>query len=524
MPNLDDVLNSGTLLRAAHGHTGTGVGVSSPLPEPDPSAQQDNALKSIWHYQLDFMSNSAQLAHISNLSCRVRGMNFMNMPVCESIDWGPVSVSARGNTIEVPLTAPFLVLSEYLQSGHVPDSSAGFWQLEMNTDLSFQNVFCYDLGPAEASSPPAPVADNIYNSPGFMPDPAKPSMPVDAVCGTVCTINLPNLYIVVVVSLVCGKERNNFEPGGVLGAGRIYPLIQVMANQPLDNIVAEIKLKRPKSIPPGHSKMGKEDMLPPIGPEFFADINNSAMPPTTWDTTFSHYTVEPALGDYVMVDPAKAARTISGAVAKGKVNALTPWGPDTQSSQPFDIEKLAGQGEFDSLHLAPRMLAPAKVLSAYPNDPTLKEIAMAPFCVHDCMHTHVRWGNSFVTPKHVKGWDGFTPYQKAGAPLVPPNQKITFTLLSHSEFRYAAQIASNITAGMWQIVNHHGSAYALAVYPAGEAIKFGLPVLILKIYGETMFNDEDDTWAMFYWHLRYSRGANHTLERVQVMDLAKARG
>lgn len=527
MPSLDTVLNSGTLLRAAHGKVGTGVGVPQPLPEPNPASEKDDELKPIWHYQMDFMSNSGRPDRISNLTCRVRDMGFMKMPVCESIDWSAVSITARGSTFDLPLTSQFMVLSEYLDKGRVPDSGTGFWQLEMNLDQSFQNVFCYDLGPPETCTQPSPVKKEIHENANFMPDPDRPAMPVDGVCGTACTITLPNLYVVVVVSLVCCKEKNNFEPGGVLGAGRLYPLVQVMSNHPVEKLIAKVKLKRPSTLPRGHENMDGEEMLPELGSIFFADLNGSSVP-VTWTETFSHYLLEPPVGSsYVMVDPAKPARTISGAVANAGARLAVQLPPmDQVVEKPVDLQKVAGQGEFDNLHTAPRMRAPKKIRDAYPGDATLQRIAMAPFCVHDCLHTHMRWGTG-SSAKHVLGWDGFTPYRKAGAPLVPPNQKITITLLSPSEFIYTAEIlppggAATVTAGQWQIVNHHGSAYALAVRIAGKAAKLALFALLQKI-GEQQFADEGGTWAMFYWHLRYAKGFSHTVERVKVLDMTKAR-
>jgi hypothetical protein len=533
MPSLDDALNSGTLLRAGNGNRPTGIGVATPIPDPgpDPSKDddednEDSENKKIWHFKQDFLTNSARPDRITALTCRVKGMH-MPMPVCDSIDWGPVDISVRGNTVNLPLTTQFMVLSEYLDGGHVPASSSGFWQLEANLDKSFQNVFCYDLGPPNTSGMPMPVNDSVLAQPNFMPNPNGLNLPVDATCGTVCTIGLPNLYVIVVASLVCCMERNDFEPGGVLGAGRIYPLIQVMANQPLDKIVAKVRLKRPARLPPGHERMGDELMTPDLGSVFFADLNNTTSIPVTWRETFSHYLIDPPPGPCVMVDPAKPKRTISGAVFNQTVYGEVHTMKDFVSAFPLDFEKLAGQGEFDSLHIAPKMLAPSDVRATYPGEPTLSGIAMAPFCIHDCLHTHTRWGNgSFAQPKHIKGWDGFTPYSKIGAPLVPPNQKITISPVSGSEFVYQAEVIPNpnfgIDGGQWQIINHHGSAYALSISKTGKLAKNSLGAL-LGGAGEQAISGHG-SWAMFYWHLRYGHGiTNFAVERVLVLDMAKAR-
>lgn len=55
-----------------------------------------------------------------------------------------------------------------------------------------------------------------------------------------------------------------------------------------------------------------------------------------------------------------------------------------------DAVKWPRQGQFDSIHLAPRMKADLLLarsdlqMPAYSD--TLSEIIMAPFCEHDCMH------------------------------------------------------------------------------------------------------------------------------------------
>ncbi|MEO8777135.1 MAG: hypothetical protein ABI389_00505 [Rhodanobacter sp.] len=528
MPSLDDILNSGTLLRMGNGSKPTGVGVAQPMPAADPAKDSHDENKEIWHFKQDFLTNSAQLDHISELTCKVNSMSFMEMTVCDSIDWGPVDIDVRGNTVNLPLTTQFMVLSEYLDGGIVPAASTGFWQLEANLDKSFQNVFCYDLGPPATSGTPQTVDQKIYESGNFMPEPVSSHLPVDAEVGTICTIALSNLYVVVVVSLVTCMERNDFEPGGVLGAGRLYPLIQVMANQKLDKIVGKVRIKRPASLPPGHQKMNGEEMTKDIGAIFFADLNNTSGIPITWRETFSHYWTDPTPGAFVMTDPAKGRRSITGAVVGNRVFTDVP--PmkiqDRTYVDLIDFEKLEGQGEFDNLHLAPKMNAPASTRASFPNDTTLVNIAMAPFCIHDCLHTHTRWGNgSFAQPRHIWGWDGFTPYARIGAPLLPPNQKVTINLVNSHEFVYQAEVIPNakfaIDGGQWQIIYHHGSAYALSIGLAGILAKNGLGAL-LAAGGEQIISGHG-SWAMFYWKLRYARGVSTILERVEVLDMAKAR-
>ena len=108
----------------------------------------------------------------------------------------------------------------------------------------------------------------------------------------------------------------------------------------------------------------------------------------------------------------------------------------------------AGQGEFDNVHIAPKMFVPASAIDwpdfGVAGPPSMrrayesvKEITMAPFCVHDCLHMHVRWGewigtNVFTSDPAFRGWVGDdlpNDDNGSGLPLVPANQKITLKLL-----------------------------------------------------------------------------------------------
>jgi len=129
---------------------------------------------------------------------------------------------------------------------------------------------------------------------------------------------------------------------------------------------------------------------------------------------------------------------------------------------------------------------------------------MAPFCVHDCFHLHWRWGRPYasgMSPKHTRGWSHDTPYSEPGAPMVPPNQDVSIRLLSASSLAYTARIHAPVV-GRWQIVMHHGAAYALSGPSGADALQFLNDVLTTDLLGET---SSEGRWANYYWHLRYVR-------------------
>jgi len=526
MPSLNDLLRQTMLGTAA----GAGTSVTPLRPDsivaPRLNSWVGAADQPIWRYDWSAYDR------ITNLTCLTRSMNYMQMPVCDAIAWGPVTVGVFGVVHPLQLTSGFLIRSDYLAEGHIPGSDSGTWPLEAKTDQSFQHVFGYEIQLITGQIRPIPR--EAWDKPTFMPETAGASPTVPANAGQVATIGLAPVRILLVVSFVCCKERPDFEPKGILGAGRLYPLLMVMANAPLDAVEADIRVSRPAQTP--HPEMDGEAMGQDIRASFFTDNNAGSGLPLRWPDFFSYYLIDPPPGSYVAVDPARPARRITGAVeACGtKFHALTaaPEGmllPDAaMETKPHDVpfDKVAGQGEFDNVHIAPRMIAPENVRAEHPGEPSLASIAMAPFCVHDCLHTHWRWGTG-TDAKHVRGWSGTQPYATPGAPLVPPNQKITMELTSPHAFRYHAEVKAPIPAGQWQVIYHHGSAYALEVRTSGALAKLGLQigpsVLLRDEIPMAVRSGEGFGWAMLYWHLRYRHDELGVQERIRVTNAAKAR-
>ena len=122
-------------------------------------------------------------------------------------------------------------------------------------------------------------------------------------------------------------------------------------------------------------------------------------------------------------------------------------------------------------------------------------VTMAPFCFHDCMHMHFRWGADYNDIQN-RGWkDDETPSALAGAPLVPANQKVTLNLLSPVSFEYIAE-ANGVRAGTWQIMLHHGLAYALNS-------KYRLDIVRRAVNRGNGVSVSKGDWALMYWNLRW---------------------
>jgi hypothetical protein len=163
------------------------------------------------------------------------------------------------------------------------------------------------------------------------------------------------------------------------------------------------------------------------------------------------------------------------------------------------ITKTAGQGEFDNIHIAPKMVIRPEYLTSdrIPKEKLigLDRITMAPFCFHDCMHMHFRWGADYKDIQN-RGWlDEETPSGLAGAPLVPPNQKVTLNLLSPTSFEYIAEV-QGVRTGTWQIMLHHGLAYALNS-------KYRLTIVRKSVNRGNGVQVSKGEWALMYWNLRW---------------------
>jgi hypothetical protein len=204
-----------------------------------------------------------------------------------------------------------------------------------------------------------------------------------------------------------------------------------------------------------------------------------------------------------------------------------------------DVVKLARQGEFDNIHIAPRMKANLLIgrsnLSTPEYASTLGEIRMAPFCEHDCFHTHWRWGANWDDPRmkyllmNKKQISGFgsdapkfsgagIPNSEIGAPLVPLNQDVTVSFESGHVFNYTAKVTRNVVPGVWQAIFHHGSGYAVSIVDKTKVL-----ALVHGLTGGLVDGVTTPQFSEFYWTLRYQDTVDGPLARVEADDATLAR-
>jgi hypothetical protein len=264
-----------------------------------------------------------------------------------------------------------------------------------------------------------------------------------------------------------------------------------------------------------------------------------------WDNLFAYYSIDPKPGGTLtVVDPARRVNRHVSGVSYGQhlVN------DKDFGKRDMNFLKVTGQGDFDNVHIAPQMIPPPLVIRLAEKDKksedlrkSLKATAMAPFCVHDCLHMHWRW-SSDVGDIHNRGWKDGVPYSGMGTALVPENQMVRVQILSQYSIRYIAEVTGDrrfgdgpVPAGKWQVVLHHGAAYALSIGADGVLAKEKMKIMINgpaqsdihdvgdKEYAgvknwvrgdEVFLEGEAGSWAMFYWHLRYACNGDDVRERL----------
>lgn len=580
MPSLKALLNETMLFVAARGvdvePTEGGPEFSAPAVPAAEVSDSAAATLPIWHW------TTSQPSTVDQVTCIARGIGNARMLVCEQIRFTEVFVQVEGKgAVPLDLNAQFLVKSFGLERGKIasfdpvaPRPGSHFlYPLEAEVDKSYLHVLVY-VFPDGVDNPPVAVDPAVLDTADFMPSPGGDPMEVEG--GQSLTITLVPIRVLVFVSLVCCKERADFDPGGMLGAGRMVPHLMIMCNRPLVNVHGVVHLKRPstmKMLEGGdhslHAAMndkleiglwGDCNDVPgiPIGP--FTPPVILDKPSPFWDDLFDCYllgnannTVKDRTGatvntaPFTVVRPEIGARSIIEAV-ENLNDASTFLGP--RPYEAVSIERVARQGCFDNLHVAPTMRSdvqppghpshlktPADVTRFY----GLDRVFMAPFCEHDCLHTHWRWGTN-ISKRQPLGWSAPSqsaelvlgkPHLVAGAPMVPHNQEIRIDITGTSSFMYRARAGTvvidmpekvPIAPGTFTCINLHGSGYAVSV----GAI---FPVLVQSMILAAGSRDEPligvvTDSATFYWHLRFGGNSRLALgdivqERTRFRDMAK---
>jgi hypothetical protein len=532
MPSLDAILGKTLLFTADAGNADLqGQPLAKPAPVFSPPAPPSAAAgapedQAIWAWTYD----PADLAAVSGVKANVHSMGFATMPVFDRLSWGPIEIEdpSTGDPVSLPLEEVQVVRRFFLPAGRL-DGTDPIWKLPANVDASLLIVFAYERDAIDPTNFVPPTEDAMAQD-DFMPDPGGSP-------GTA------PLRIVVCCELVLCKERADFEPLGILASGRVHPNVMLVSNQNLARASVTVSLVRPST-----SGMTDPSMTPDIGSGLWTDTNDnsarlslltsgvnmilnaagSPVPPPTplWDNIFDYFRIDPGAGtSFTVVDPGLPIRTISGAIETLNLTTVGPVPVNFYAAQSFG--KVARQGTYDNIHIAPKMLVG---LAALAPDP----IVMAPVCAHDCLHMHWRWGAMWSAPGlswlpnniALNGWDANgNPYAAPGAPQVPANQRIGITFNGPASIDYQADCL-NVPGGALQYVLHHGAAYSLGFSgPPGAFFDAIIPTvnLILGFRGQPTLPLAANSWTIFQWSLfygvlRFQPTVSGPQERIHVLD------
>jgi hypothetical protein len=508
---------------------------ASPFPEPAASKIEVSDFLArflpVWHFDHDAKGSPAT---IRNLTCLARGMGNGRMTVADAITLEKAAIkTADGTDIDLPLDPSFVVTPGYLKKSHLVAGANFLYPLETEIDVSMAVTFGYEFKSGPRAKP-VKFSDASMDSTEFMPAPGATQKPPNVGAGQRAKVVVAPLRVIVCFSFVTAKERADFEPGELLGAGRVWPHVLIMANRDLQECSTTVHVQRPANfnmIGGDHTKHA--DMNNAIESALFADHNapphkTFGNPEPYWSNLFAAYDVAVTSGTIRAVDPLEKGGAVAGAVQV--------LGDDKTTYLPVAVAREPHQGAYDNVHTAPTMRSSALTP---PASFFLDRIYMAPFCEHDCLHTHWRWSRDNTKPS-VFGWaDGQqdprvpgTPYKQAGSPMVPSNQTVNLISTGPSSFRYQAKAvgvdgvdaSSRIPAGTFSIFFHHGMAYAIQL----DSILIN--ALDLKIDKDAAFEPglglppagfAVTSTPVRYWRLRFGGTTTAIRERLKVVDRPK---
>lgn len=544
MPSLQDLLDQTMLFSAARGKNlpVAEVPLDGPFRSPRPNPvtaekvghplSEDTVRKNpIWQFSWD-PANPGTFTKVQIFS-RGMGMDYgMAATAFDKIEFRQLSVLREtGATVDLLLDPDHMLGAWWLRQGHVGPASSGLWQLDARTDCSLLVVFGYKLDCEKA----LPLSMEEVEVLGDTLIPAADLGPrqLDVVAGPnsqywVCVG--PVRYIVAIELVLC-KEHNDFVPGGFVGFARAHPHAFFWSNEPTQRFEANIILQRPKHAMSHGDAMGTEHKALLV-----TDTNCEhdptaifGLPIPTTDRLYDYYDTEPVerlaarkKGEYDHPLQKSFEFTLADSrfPKKGRVipDAIKRKSPLVAAGS--DCGKEPRQGQFDNVHLAPRMKL---VMTSVTGRRTVYEdVVMLNTCLHDCTHMHVRWA-AFLKDKILKGWKDGRPFVESGAPLVPDNQVIFGSLPNAHTLRYRA-VSEKDEAGKCVVIFHHGLAYAVDQWP-GEAVAANILLmrnsikLLAAQFQEPWYSDvANDEWALFYWRVRFI-GKNNYIEARSEFDI-----
>lgn len=512
---------------------------------------------------------------LTDITARVRDTGYKTHSVLTNLEWGRLDgssitsqiriVTETGTTLDLPLTPDYVHSKYQVTGGWVGENALDFHPLEAYLDHGLVIAFAYEIGggsvrpyvPSSTDPSEVALADYLASGAGatddasdrwfskmydgdFMPG----NNPTMTSTGGTRGVTVFPPRVIVALSIATTRERADFEPGGLVGMARLAPHVMVRSNVPLKRIEAACKITRPTSTRTLDSGNGTVpgpccSAHSEIKSLLVADANEDPWGPNDafkpfWSGVFSYYEIDPdvRLGGrrlHMVRRDRPGTRTEASCGYRDLATS-----PETFTS----IEKRDRQGEFDNLHLAPRLQLNAayvtyRAVVAWPPgsrqydtitsaNMRLDQLAMAPFCSHDCLHMHWRWSPG--GPRWIKGWGGgVSPYSTEAVPMIPTNHDLDLVVHAPNSVTLVEQAfptsspgedaTRTMRADYFQIFFHPGMAFAQGIVTWRESIvsSFFTATAANARTGFTSWDFADasrnvmglDNPPVLYWNLRY---------------------
>ncbi|HSN99387.1 MAG TPA: hypothetical protein VLS89_13920, partial [Candidatus Nanopelagicales bacterium] len=239
----------------------------SPTAPPVPSSSTDVSARRLWRW-----THRGSTPHrVSQVTCRVRDTGYKTQVVLDSLEWGyeapgggiepEMRVETEdGRTLALPLTLDYLHSRWLVTGGWIAAGNDLMYPLESYLDYSLVLAFAYELAGPSGVSPYRPRPDDpseeairqYQGGPTGYPDDAsdrwvRRAMTGDFMAGATyrpsavspggtTRVSTSAPRVLVALSLAAGRERADFEPGGIVGVARFYPHAMVRASVPLRSI------------------------------------------------------------------------------------------------------------------------------------------------------------------------------------------------------------------------------------------------------------------------------------------------
>ena len=534
VPTLDDLLAQSMMFTAVDSNKGALFEVEGAfaVPRPHPKTKDLDEVKirnnPVWQWKHE----PAAPGTWRDVDCWSRGMGMnysMPVPVCTSISWKDVKIVRQGQEqITLPLHDSFVVGTWRILGGKIREGESSLWGMGAHIDASMLVAFAYQLDGPDLTPLSRAECDELGDD--LIPATGLRSLRFRAEPGTEAFVCVGPTRYVLALELVLCKEHDDYAPKGMVGMCRVHPHALFWSNEALESFEATVVVARPVKA----MTHADDSMQEKIEALVVADCNEptSPIPGLPWalaDVLYDYYEVNAAkkfegrkrqpsdhprqqTGEICLADPRHTRpRPVEGGVVRHA--GTDPWRDFPQ--------KAPGQGQFDNVHLAPRMRVQFDTAVLSDGDVkivpvTLDEIVMLFVCMHDCLHLHVRWG-THADEIFTRGWHGGRPHAKAGAPTVPENQ-VVFAKLPKSHVVEYRAVAEGCKPGALQVLCHHGLGYAVEEWPTDAAARFRLAMrasveLLAEGRGEPFNKQIPFDWPAFYWRFRF--GGKHGSRPVE---------